>query len=141
MGKHLALALLLAVATLWVVVGCTAGDSPQEIEGRWELDQMTTAAEFDVSTLGMWLEFGPDGRLAGQGACNDIQGKYGFDGADLEFGEVTVSAVGCDTSLDDATNVEQALFAVLWSDEPIEVAFTDDQSMEWDTSPALTFRR
>ena len=95
----------------------------------------------DVSHLDAWLFFESDGRVMGQGPCNDIEGEYEFDGTHVEFADIIVSAVGCDIFLPDGSNLEEAFWAVLWVAEPIEVEFLSEEAMAWDSRPVPKLER
>lgn len=93
-------ALLLALAAL-AVVGCetmnrettqgrdAATQSLQDV--RWQL----AALAGEAVALPAWLEFLPEGRLAGSNGCNRLMGAYEISGEGMRFSQLGTTRMAC----------------------------------------------
>ena len=79
--------LTLMDATGATVMAFASADMPQ-VEGSWTPTSfndgsLTAALPVDA---GLTFAFAPDGRVYGNGGCNDIGGPYGVSGTDISIG-------------------------------------------------------
>ncbi|GGM25497.1 META domain-containing protein [Dactylosporangium sucinum] len=79
---------------------------------RWVVD---TLVEGDVAGsvpagAEAWLTFGTDGKVSGNGGCNQFGGSYTAKGSTITFTGLASTAMGC---LDDRASLESAVLQVL----------------------------
>jgi len=71
--------------------GC-GGDPARVLQGvRWVLKSMGDAA----LAAPAWIEFLPEGRLAGHNGCNRLMGNYTITGEGITFGQLGTTRMAC----------------------------------------------
>lgn len=75
--------------------GC-GGDAAQLLQGvRWKL----TAMGGQAVALPAWLQFLPDGRLAGSNGCNRLMGAYDISGEGVRFSQLATTRMACPSDI------------------------------------------
>lgn len=68
-------------------------ETPEEVMSlagsEWSLDTS------DPNTNGVFVKFGPDGRVSGSGGCNTIGGPYEQTGAEIKIGPLFSTRKAC----------------------------------------------
>ena len=143
---------LAATLVVLLTIGACGGPDSGQIEGRWLLDSAAADGVFLVLDPGLsayndlhvpaWFEFDSGGEFEGSGPCNDISGRYDFDGISLiahdSFHTLSACIAG-ESPVVDFMSLEALVFDSLASSE---VHFSTDMRMQWQTDRVtLTFRR
>jgi heat shock protein HslJ len=91
--------------------GSSSGSEDQRFEGtEWILDQAESGFETPTAAV-VTAQFGADGRLSGNGGCNDYSTSYEVDGSELEVSAQIASTLRLCAGL--IGGVETAYFARL----------------------------
>lgn len=111
-----------SIAPLGFAVACTATTA----ETKLTADQLTGAPWKVISVNGggtqlapVTIEFGADGRAAGNASCNSYSSEYKLDGGRLTFGRAAATMKACS---DDLMKVEQNFLGTLQGVERAEIA-------------------
>lgn len=85
--------------------GCTEAGA---LEGRWRVVELN-GKPLEVGVKAPYVEFLPEGRVAGFGGCNRFGGSYKRDGATIEIGPLAASRMAC---VGEGMAIEDAFFKV-----------------------------
>lgn len=126
--------LLIVLLAVLVVTACSA-NSPESIQGRWQLishgsasNQIAAAADADA-----FIEFGQDGKLSGNVGCNGFGGEYEVNGNAITFGPIMSTKMFCEGPVgeQEATTLsvlfESATFAL--DDNTLTITSADGNSV------------
>ncbi len=112
-----------ALAALALLASASCSEDPSALLGRtWVLDPSVVATmqiEVPAGTR-VDLVFADDGSIRGIAACNDYGATYEADGADLSFGQISVTAKACEP--DSMMELETAYLDLLAQTDSYQVA-------------------
>ena len=82
-----------AVIPMLLLAACAAAPAPQEVYGRWVIEQARSAPILDKRRARLVL--GRDGRLSGHNSCNAMSASFTLDGAKLAIGPIATTRMAC----------------------------------------------